>query len=163
MKNWLIGVVLLGLIFAVAYFGWHVDERLSKPPVSTVVDKSAFRDQLNQSIVARYGKDSRLMRGDDEISQAIIDRYCLAESKDGDDFEIDPEDTYKSGWRPWLCGPFPSTYTLKQNSDGTYHIRYDPENLNADGTPKDKWTHKGVRNVGLEDFLDGLKRDRDKQ
>lgn len=162
MKKFVVGVVLLGLIFAVAYLGWHVDERLSTAPVST---SSAFRDNLNRLIVARYGKDSRLMRGDDEISQAIIDRYCLAESKDGDDFEIDPEDTYKSGWRPWLCGPFPPTYTLTQKPDGKYHIRYNPENLNADGTPKDKWTHKGVRNVGLEDFVDGLKgvKGKDKQ
>jgi hypothetical protein len=92
---------------------------------------------LNARISEGFGKDSRLMRGDDAISQSIIDRYCLAESKDW--FKADADDKYQSGWRPWLQRPFPQTWNDTQNKDGTYHVRYEASNLDADGKPKDVW------------------------
>lgn len=121
---------------------------------------TVLHEKLNKSIVARYGNGSRLMRGHDSESQSIIDRYCLAESKDRDDDELDPRDPYQSGWRPWLCGPIPATYLMAQMHDGTYHVRYKQSNLDATGKPKDVWKHEGVRNVELDEFVDELKKHR---
>jgi hypothetical protein len=115
------------------------------------------RDDLNESIVARYGEGSRLMVGDDATSQAIIDRYCLAECKDDAELEHVPGDKYKCGWRPWLCGPIPHTYTLRQNQDGTYRIRYKPANLDEGGSPRDVWEHVGVKNVEMAEFMEAMR------
>ena len=84
----------------------------------------------------------------------IIDRYCLAESKDDDGRQRDPNDQYQSGWRPWLCGPIPQTYDRKQNIDGTYHIRYKVKYLDQSGNPTDVWKHKGVKNIEMDEFID---------
>jgi hypothetical protein len=94
---------------------------------------------LNRAVVAHYGETSRLMQGDDATSQSIINRYCLAESKDRDDHEPIPNDPYKSGWRPWFQHPLPQTYDLEQNVNGTYRLRYKAWNLDASGMPLDTW------------------------
>lgn len=140
--------VIIGLAFWLFVGGvvgfWLL--RPAPPPPS--------REELNAMVVAQYGSKSRLMVGDDEISQAIIERYCLAECNAEYKPKPGEPNRFPNGWIPWLCGPFPHTYDLSQNADGTYHVRYKPENLDAAGKPKDVWKHKGVVNIGMQEFVD---------
>lgn len=138
--------IILGLVMSIMGF--------TMVAIGLVMQHSRpSHEKLNKSIVERYGENSRLMMGDDEISQSIIDRYCLAESKD-----YAPDEHYPLEYRPWLCGPMPPTYDIKQNPDGTYHLRYKPENLNNNGEPIDIWNHKGVKNIEFPEFMEGLEK-----
>jgi hypothetical protein len=107
-------------------YGWRIPLATAIVAVMFIGCPGNSRQKMDATIVKQFGKGSRLMRGDDAESQAIIDRYWLAECRDDPAWEKDPNDKYKSGWRPWLMEPFPPTYTLRQNPDGTYHLRYKP-------------------------------------